>query len=127
MFRRLLHPQHLCGIWSDLTPYRLPFDTHSEYPEPRLQQTRGSPEKKSESQTQNCFHQKTFFSSKITFLPKTFFFYKQYFSTKTCFTKQPKKSHKKNHIFLSETFLSQKNLFQQKKCFHQHKFPNNFY
>ena len=39
---RLLHPQHLGGIWSVLTPYRLPFDTLSEYPEPWLQQKRGS-------------------------------------------------------------------------------------
>ena len=31
---RLLHPQHLDGIWSGLTPYRLPLDTLSEYPEP---------------------------------------------------------------------------------------------
>ena len=39
---RLLHPHHLGGIWSGLTPYKLPFDTLSEYPEPWLQQTRGS-------------------------------------------------------------------------------------
>ena len=31
----------LGGIWLGLTPYRLPIDTHSEYPEPWLQQTRG--------------------------------------------------------------------------------------
>ena len=39
---RLLHPHHLGGIWSGLTPYKLPFDTLSEYPEPWLQQTRGN-------------------------------------------------------------------------------------
>ena len=39
---RLRHPQHVGGIWSGLMPYRLPFDTLSEYPEPWLQQTRGS-------------------------------------------------------------------------------------
>ena len=39
---RLLHPQHLGGIWSGLTPYMLPFDTLIEYPEPWLQETRGS-------------------------------------------------------------------------------------
>ena len=39
---RLLHPQHLGGVWSGLMPYRLPFDTLSEYPEPWLQQTRES-------------------------------------------------------------------------------------
>ena len=39
---RLLHPQHLGGIWSGLMPYRMPFDTLIEYPEPWLQQTRGS-------------------------------------------------------------------------------------
>ena len=33
---RLLHPQHLDGIWSGLMPYRLPFDNLSEYQEPRL-------------------------------------------------------------------------------------------
>ena len=48
---RLLHPQHLDGIWSGLKPYRLPFDTLSEYPEPWLQETWGSSEKKTESQT----------------------------------------------------------------------------
>ena len=37
---RLLHPQHLHGIWSGLMPYRLPFDTLGEYSEPWLQQTR---------------------------------------------------------------------------------------
>ena len=42
MHNRLLYPQHLGGIWSGLMPYRLPFDTPSEYPEPWLQQTRGS-------------------------------------------------------------------------------------
>ena len=52
---RLLHPQNLSGILSSLTPYRLPFDNLSEYPEPWLQQTRvslslSSP-KISESQT----------------------------------------------------------------------------
>ena len=31
---RLLHPQHLDGILTGLTPYRLPLDTLSEYPEP---------------------------------------------------------------------------------------------
>ena len=31
---RLLKPQHLYGIWSGLTPYRLPLDTLSEYLEP---------------------------------------------------------------------------------------------
>ena len=31
---RLLKPQHLYGIWSGLTPYKLPLDTLSEYPEP---------------------------------------------------------------------------------------------
>ena len=40
--RRLLHPQHLGGIWAGLMPYRMPFDTLIEYPEPWLQQTRGS-------------------------------------------------------------------------------------
>ena len=30
----LLKIQHLYGIWSGLTPYRLPLDTLSEYPEP---------------------------------------------------------------------------------------------
>ena len=39
---RLLHLQHLSGIWSGLMPYRLLFDTLSEYPEPWLQQTSGS-------------------------------------------------------------------------------------
>ena len=48
------------GIWLGLTPYRLPIDTLSEYPEPWFQQTRGilslsSPNisglKKTESQT----------------------------------------------------------------------------
>ena len=39
---RLLHLQHLGGIWSGLMPYRLPFDTLSGYPEPWLQQTSGS-------------------------------------------------------------------------------------
>ena len=34
---RLLHPQHLGGILSRLTLYRLSFDTLSEYPEPWLQ------------------------------------------------------------------------------------------
>ena len=34
MCTRVLKPQHLCGIWSGLTPYRLPLDTLSEYPEP---------------------------------------------------------------------------------------------
>ena len=42
VYTRLLHPKHFGGIWSGLTPYRLPFDTLSEYPEPWLQQTRGS-------------------------------------------------------------------------------------
>ena len=42
MCTRLLHPQHLGGIWSSLMPYRLPFDTLSKYLEPWLQQTRGS-------------------------------------------------------------------------------------
>ena len=31
---RVLKPQHLYGIWFVLTPYRLPLDTLSEYPEP---------------------------------------------------------------------------------------------
>ena len=31
---RLLHPQHLDGIWLGLTPYRVPLDTLSEYSEP---------------------------------------------------------------------------------------------
>ena len=31
---RLLKPQHLYRFWSGLTPYRLPLDTLSEYPEP---------------------------------------------------------------------------------------------
>ena len=30
----LLYPQHFNGIWSGLTPYRLPFDTLGEYSEP---------------------------------------------------------------------------------------------
>ena len=34
LFTRLLHPQHLDGSWSGLTPHRLPLDTLSEYPEP---------------------------------------------------------------------------------------------
>ena len=34
MLSRLLHPQHLDGILTGLTPYRLPLDTLSEYPEP---------------------------------------------------------------------------------------------
>ena len=38
----LLNPQHLGGILSGLTLYRLPFDTLSEYPEPWRQQKRGS-------------------------------------------------------------------------------------
>ena len=42
IFTRLLHPQHLGGIWCGLMPYRMPFDTLIEYPEPWLQQTRGS-------------------------------------------------------------------------------------
>ena len=29
----MLNPQHLYGIWLGLTPYRLPLDTLSEYPE----------------------------------------------------------------------------------------------
>ena len=33
-FNRLLHPQHLDGIWLGLTLYRL-LDTLSEYPEPQ--------------------------------------------------------------------------------------------
>ena len=33
---RLLHPQHLSGIWSCLMLYRLPFVTNSEHPEPWL-------------------------------------------------------------------------------------------
>ena len=31
---RLLHPQHLDGICTGQHPYRLPYDTLSEYPEP---------------------------------------------------------------------------------------------
>ena len=31
---RLLNTQHLYGIWTGLTPYRLRLDTLSEYPEP---------------------------------------------------------------------------------------------
>ena len=31
---RLLHPHHLDGIWTGQTPYRLPYNTLSEYPEP---------------------------------------------------------------------------------------------
>ena len=31
---RLLHPQHLDGIWLGLTPWRLPSDTLSEYLKP---------------------------------------------------------------------------------------------
>ena len=31
---RLLHPQHLDGIWLGLTPCRLPFDILSEYLKP---------------------------------------------------------------------------------------------
>ena len=34
VYSRLLKPQHLYGIWSGLTPYRLLLDTLSEYPEP---------------------------------------------------------------------------------------------
>ena len=34
MTSRLLKPQHLYGISSGLTPYRLPLDTLGEYPEP---------------------------------------------------------------------------------------------
>ena len=39
---RLLHLQHLGGIWSGLMPYSMPFSPLSEYPEPWLQQKRGS-------------------------------------------------------------------------------------
>ena len=31
---RLLHPQHLDGIWTGQTQYRLPYAPLSEYPEP---------------------------------------------------------------------------------------------
>ena len=31
---RLLHPQRLDGIWTGKHPYRLPYNTLSEYPEP---------------------------------------------------------------------------------------------
>ena len=31
---RLLHPQHLNGIWSGMTPYRVPLNILSEYQEP---------------------------------------------------------------------------------------------
>ena len=34
METRLLNIQHLYGIWTGLTPYRLRLDTLSEYPEP---------------------------------------------------------------------------------------------
>ena len=33
-YTRLLHPQHLDGIWTGQTQYRLPYDTLIEYPEP---------------------------------------------------------------------------------------------
>ena len=36
VFTRLLHPQHLGGIRSGLTPHRLPLDNLIEYPEPWL-------------------------------------------------------------------------------------------
>ena len=42
LLEALIPVQLLGGIWSGLTPYKLPFDTLSEYPEPWLQQTRGS-------------------------------------------------------------------------------------
>ena len=31
---KLLHPQHLDGILTGLTPYSVPLDPLSEYPEP---------------------------------------------------------------------------------------------
>ena len=34
MYIRLLHPQHLDGIWIGLIQYRLPYAPLSEYPEP---------------------------------------------------------------------------------------------
>ena len=34
LYTRLLHPQHLDGIWIGLIHYRLPYAPLSEYPEP---------------------------------------------------------------------------------------------
>ena len=34
LYTRLLHPQHLDGILTGLTPYRVPLDPLIEYPEP---------------------------------------------------------------------------------------------
>ena len=39
---RLLHPQHLDGIWIGLIHYRLPYAPVSEYPEPWLWKVAGS-------------------------------------------------------------------------------------
>ena len=41
-YTRVLNTQHLYGIWTGLTPYRLPLDTLSEYPEPWFWKIPGS-------------------------------------------------------------------------------------
>ena len=42
MWTRLLHPQHLDGILTGLTLYRVPLDALSEYPEPWSSKMSGS-------------------------------------------------------------------------------------